>query len=75
MWTPVFHPSRPGSWKGYGFLRVMQGFDLVAPRAARFADAVISATEQEAAYFRRLGARRSEWIRRVWNLPRRARTE
>jgi glycosyltransferase involved in cell wall biosynthesis len=40
----------------------MQAFDLVAPRAARFVDAVIAATEQEAAYFRRLGARRSEWI-------------
>lgn len=62
VWTPVFHPSRPGSWKGYGFLRIMQGFDLVAPRVARFADAVIAATEQEAAYFRRLGARRTEWI-------------
>lgn len=62
VWTPVFHPSRPSSWKGYGFLRIMQGFDLLAPRVARFTDAVIGATQEEAAFFRRLGAKRSEWI-------------
>jgi glycosyltransferase involved in cell wall biosynthesis len=58
VWTPVFHPSRPRSWRGYGLLRAMQAFDLAAPRVARFVDAVIAATEEEAALFERLGARR-----------------
>ncbi|MGP8001731.1 MAG: glycosyltransferase family 4 protein [Streptosporangiaceae bacterium] len=57
VWTPVFHPSRPRSWVGYGPLRVMEVFDRIAPRAARFADGVIAATEAEAEHFRRLGAR------------------
>jgi glycosyltransferase involved in cell wall biosynthesis len=58
VWTPVFHPSRPKTWKGYGLLRAMAVFDRVAPHAARFADAVIAATEAEAEFFRRIGSRR-----------------
>ena len=56
VWTPVFHPSRPQSWAGYGFLRVMQLFDMLAPRVARFSDAVIAATVAEAEHFLALGA-------------------
>lgn len=56
VWTPVFHPNRPRSWAGYGFLRVMQAFDMVAPRVARFSDAVIAATAAEAEHFEALGA-------------------
>jgi len=62
VWTPVFHPSRPRSWVGYGPLRIMEVFDRIAPRAARLADGVIAATEAEAAHFSRLGARRVEVI-------------
>jgi glycosyltransferase involved in cell wall biosynthesis len=36
----------------------MEVFDAVAPRTARFVDAVIAATEPEAAYFRGIGATR-----------------
>jgi glycosyltransferase involved in cell wall biosynthesis len=62
IWTPVFHPSRPRSWVGYGPLRVMAAFDRIAPYAARLADGVIAATDAEAAYFRGLGARCVETI-------------
>ncbi len=62
VWTPVFHPSRPRSWVGYGPLRIMEVFDRIAPRAARLANGVIAATDAEAAHFRRLGARRVEVI-------------
>jgi len=62
VWTPVFHPSRPRSWAGYGWLRVMQGFDLIAPQAARLTDAVIAATEAEAEFFARVGARRVDLV-------------
>jgi glycosyltransferase involved in cell wall biosynthesis len=55
VWTPVFHPSRRRTWSGYGWLRIMEAFDAIAPRAARFTDAVIAATEAEADYFRSLG--------------------
>jgi glycosyltransferase involved in cell wall biosynthesis len=63
VWTPVIHPSRARSWRGYGLLRVMAVFDRVAPRAARLADGVITATEEETDFFRRTGARRVEMIR------------
>jgi glycosyltransferase involved in cell wall biosynthesis len=53
VWTPVFHPSRPASWHGYGLLRAMAAFDRVAPHAARLADAVLAATDAEAAFFAR----------------------
>ena len=56
VWTPVFHPSRPHSWVGYGPGRVMEAFDWVAPQAARFVDGVIAATDAEAEFFRRVGA-------------------
>jgi glycosyltransferase involved in cell wall biosynthesis len=62
IWTPVFHPSRSRTWKGYGWRRIMQVFDTVAPRAARFVDVVIAATEAEAGYFDSLGAPRVELI-------------
>lgn len=57
VWTPIFHPSRPRTWRGYGALRTMEVFDRLAPHAARLADAVIGATEAETAFFRSLGAR------------------
>jgi glycosyltransferase involved in cell wall biosynthesis len=57
VWTPIFHPSRPGSWRGYRLLRAMRLFDLWAPRVARFVDAVVAATEAEADFFARVGAR------------------
>jgi MMP alpha-(1->4)-mannosyltransferase len=62
VWTPIFHPLRPRSWAGYGPLRLMEVFDRVAPRTARAADAVIAATDAEAAHFRCLGARYVEVI-------------
>src|SRR6266542_2053143 len=69
VWTPVFHQSRVSSWperrqdwKMFVPFRVMRAFDIVMPRAARFTDAVIAATESEAAYFRRMGAKRVEVI-------------
>lgn len=62
IWTPVIHPSRAQSWRGYGPLRAMALFDRVAPRAARFADGVITATDAETDFFRRVGARRVEMI-------------
>jgi glycosyltransferase involved in cell wall biosynthesis len=62
VWTPIFNPIRRHTWAGYGLLRVMELFDAVAPRAARFADAVIAATPSEAEYFAGLGARRVELI-------------
>lgn len=62
VWTPVFHPSRPGSWVGYGPLRALEIFDRIVPRAACLADGVITATAAEAEVFRRLGARRVEII-------------
>jgi glycosyltransferase involved in cell wall biosynthesis len=69
VWTPVFHPSRRGSWperrqdwKSFVPFRAMQVFDTVMPRAARFTDAVIAATPSEATYFRGVGAKRVELI-------------
>jgi glycosyltransferase involved in cell wall biosynthesis len=62
VWTPVFHPSRPGSWVGYGPLRAMAIFDRIAPRIAHFVDGVIAATDAEAHYFRGLGARNVDTI-------------
>lgn len=62
VWTPVFHPSRRRTWRGYGLRRVMELFDAIAPRAACIPDAVIAATEAEADYFRRVGARHVELI-------------
>ncbi len=62
VWTPVFHPSRPRSWKGYGWKRAMAAFDRVAPRYARRTDVVLASTDEEVALFRRLGAPRVELI-------------
>ncbi|MGH9020678.1 MAG: glycosyltransferase family 4 protein [Acidimicrobiales bacterium] len=55
VWTPVFHPSRPRSWVGYGPGRAMEAFDRVAPQAARLVNGVIAATDAEADFFRHLG--------------------
>jgi glycosyltransferase involved in cell wall biosynthesis len=64
VWSPIIHPNRMHSWRGYGLLRgVMAVFDRVAPRAARFTGGVITATEAERDFFRRAGARRVEMIR------------
>ncbi|MDH4178115.1 MAG: glycosyltransferase family 4 protein, partial [Thermoleophilia bacterium] len=62
VWTPIFNPIRRHTWKGYGLLRLMEGFDLLAPRTARFVDAVIAATPAEGEFFAGLGARRVEVI-------------
>lgn len=62
VWTPIFNPIRRSTWAGYGLLRVMALFDMVAPKMARFADAVIAATPQEADYFRHVGGRRVDVI-------------
>lgn len=62
VWTPIFHPSRPSTWRGYRAVRAMELFDRVAPWAASAADAVIAATEAEAEFFERRGARSVELI-------------
>jgi glycosyltransferase involved in cell wall biosynthesis len=62
VWTPIFNPIRPKTWRGYGLLRAMQAFDLVAPHAARFVDAVIAAMPREARFFEARGAKRVELI-------------
>jgi glycosyltransferase involved in cell wall biosynthesis len=59
VWTPVFHPRRPATWKGSGLYRVMEVFDRTAPRLARFTHAVSAATEEEAAFFQAMGAPRT----------------
>ena len=59
VWTPMLHPSRRELWQGRGLAgRAMSIWDMVAPRAARLADAVCVATMAEAEMFARLGARR-----------------
>lgn len=59
VWTPMMHPLRRSLWKGYGARGVpMRLFDAVAPRAARYVDAVAAATRAEAAEFKRLGCPR-----------------
>jgi glycosyltransferase involved in cell wall biosynthesis len=64
VWSPIIHPNRMHSWRGYGLIRVaMSVFDRVAPQAARFVDGVITATEAEQDFFQRAGARRVELIR------------
>lgn len=62
VWTPVFHPSRVHSWRGYGWRRAMAAFDRAAPRCARWTDAVLASTDAEAALFRTLGAPRVELV-------------
>jgi glycosyltransferase involved in cell wall biosynthesis len=62
VWTPVFHPSRVRSWHGYGWLRAMALFDRVAPWWARWTDAVLASTDEEAALFRDRGAPRVDLI-------------
>lgn len=62
VWTPVFHPRRREIWKGAGAYRLMEVFDRVAPHIARFVDGVSAATEEEAAYFETMGARRTRVV-------------
>jgi glycosyltransferase involved in cell wall biosynthesis len=57
VWTPTFHPARRSMWRQRGALRVMEGFDFAAPHAARFTDAVVALTDEEADFFTRMGAR------------------
>ena len=56
VWTPVFHPRRRSTWKDSGKYRVMAAFDTMAPHLARLTHAVSAATEEEAAFFRSMGA-------------------
>ncbi len=56
VWTPTFHPARRAMWRNRGALRVMEGFDYAAPHAARFTDAVVALTDEEADFFTRMGA-------------------
>jgi glycosyltransferase involved in cell wall biosynthesis len=58
VWTPTFHPLRRLMWRERGALRVMEAFDLLAPHAAKFTDAVVALTDAEAAFFSRMGASR-----------------
>jgi glycosyltransferase involved in cell wall biosynthesis len=69
VWTPVFSPLRPSSWRERKHdwrmavpFRAMRAFDRVMPKTARFADAVIAATEAEAIFFSKIGAARVELI-------------
>jgi glycosyltransferase involved in cell wall biosynthesis len=57
VWTPTFHPARRRMWRQRGALRVMEGFDFAAPHAARFTDAVVALTDEEADFFTHMGAR------------------
>jgi glycosyltransferase involved in cell wall biosynthesis len=57
VWTPIFHPSRAGSWTGYRLGRAMELFDRVAPRAGRLASAVVAGTEAERSFFAALTPR------------------
>lgn len=57
VWTPTFHPARRSMWRQRGALRVMEGFDFAAPHAARFTDAVVALTDEEADFFTHMGAR------------------
>jgi glycosyltransferase involved in cell wall biosynthesis len=56
VWTPVFHPMRLRLWRGSGLHRVMELFDRGAPHLARYVDGVSAATDEEADFFRRMGA-------------------
>jgi len=62
VWTPMLHPNRASMWNrgvvGYG----IRSFDAVVPQAARFVDAIVAATDEEAYRFRRLGCRLVEVI-------------
>ncbi len=62
VWTPVFHPQRIASWKGSGAYRIMEVFDRTAPRLARITHAVSAATVEEAAFFKAMGAPRTEVV-------------
>lgn len=59
VWTPMLAPGRHATWANRGRVwRVMEGFDRMVPRAARWTDAVVASTTPEAEAFRRWGARR-----------------
>jgi glycosyltransferase involved in cell wall biosynthesis len=56
VWTPVYHPHRRRTWSHSVPHLMMRAFDSVAPHLARFTAGVSAATEEEADYFRRMGA-------------------
>jgi hypothetical protein len=68
VWTPVFHPARRSTWRNLRRYRVMAAFDAAAPRLARITQAVSAATEEEAAFFRSMGAPRVRSS--LWSLTR-----
>jgi glycosyltransferase involved in cell wall biosynthesis len=58
VWTPMTHPMRERYWATRARTRALRAFDRYeAPRAAKLSDAIAAATEEEAAWFSRLGAR------------------
>jgi hypothetical protein len=68
VWTPVFHPARRSTWRNLRRYRVMAAFDAAARRLARITQAVSAATEEEAAFFRSMGAPRVRSS--LWSLTR-----
>ena len=57
VWTPMTHPMRERYWGTRARTRPLRLFDRYeAPRGARLSDAIAAATEEEAAWFSRLGA-------------------
>jgi glycosyltransferase involved in cell wall biosynthesis len=62
VWTPTFHPSRPRTYSRSVPHVAMRVFDHLAPRVARFVDAVVALTEEEQQFFGSLGARLVEVI-------------
>jgi glycosyltransferase involved in cell wall biosynthesis len=62
VWTPVFHPRRRSTWKNSGRYQVMAAFDTAAPHLARLTHAVSAATDEEAEFFRAMGAPRTRVI-------------
>ncbi|MFL5766822.1 MAG: glycosyltransferase family 4 protein [Actinomycetota bacterium] len=58
VWTPMTHPMRERYWTTRARTRPLRRFDrYAAPHAARLTDAIAAATEEEAEWFSRLGAR------------------
>jgi glycosyltransferase involved in cell wall biosynthesis len=80
VWTPVFHPQRRSVWSKSATHLAMRVFDQVAPRLARLTDGVSAATDEEAAFFARMGAPRVAVVplpveRTGWRLEGTARRE
>jgi glycosyltransferase involved in cell wall biosynthesis len=62
VWTPMLHPSRATTWDHGVARHALRSFDTVVPHAARFAHAVVAATDDEAERFSRLRCGRVEII-------------